>query len=332
MKDLKNIIITILIIIILGLLWFIFVDFQNLTFHSDKTWATENKDIIIDRNYFSSGWSLPDYSWVNFKLEPAARDIISNIRNLHKAKTLISPDNRDKELCAWYVWELSKKLWWDVSPYYIGMQNKKTQTPAKAWELPNYYEYMGGEVLIDFTGSFDLKTKNLYEVQDINSLKKFFLYAFSHEALFGDIWFLYTDTNYIDILRPWNHNSHIWKNMWVSNFELSVSQDNQKLEDILSCDEDTFSSISQVLENYKISVNQQAAVFYDQQLYYLRDENILWEKIELKFGDVISYDDVTFAHFFDWITRVDSLFQLTCSWDFLPINIMQINPKLIEKI
>jgi hypothetical protein len=28
-----------------------------------------------------------------------------------------------------------------MSPYYVGMMNKKSQKPAKAWELPSYYEY-----------------------------------------------------------------------------------------------------------------------------------------------------------------------------------------------
>lgn len=332
MKDIKNIIISVLILIILTLVGFIFISSQKQEISEKQAAEILESQIKIERNYFSSGWTLPDYSWVDFVLEPEAKEIILSMRNLHKAKTLIAAGHRDKELCAWYVWELSKQLWWELSPYYIGMQNKKTQTPAKAWELPSYYEYVGGKILIDYTGSFDLASKNLYEVQDISSLKKFFLLAFSQEALLGDIGFLYADTNYVDVLRPWNHNSHIWKNMWVSSFELSVTEDNQKLESILSCDSETFWKISGVLENYKILVNNMPVIYYSWELYYLRENNILWEKIILKFGDVLKYDDITFAHFFDWVTRVDSLFQLTCSWDFLPINIMQINPKLIEKI
>jgi len=332
MRDFKNIIISVLSIIILSLLWFIFMDSQNSDTRLKNTAKLPDEKIIIDRNFFSAAADLPDYSWVDFNLEPEAKDIISSMRNLHKAKTLISADYKDKELCAGYVWELSKQLWWDMSPYYIGMQNKKTQTPAKAWELPSYYEYMGWKILIDYTGSFDLKTKNLYEVQDIVSLKKFFLHGFSQQALLWDIGLLYTNTNYIDVLKPWNHNSHIWKNIWVSSFEFTATEDNQSLENLLSCNSETFDQISWVLENYKISVNNILAVFYNKELYYLEENNILWEKINLKFWDVLKYDDVTLAHFFDGVTRVDSLFELICSWDFLPINIMQINPKLIEKI
>ena len=332
MKDIKNIIIIILSILVISLLCFIFIDIEDNTIDQFKNNQHIEAEITIDKNYFSSGWELLDYSWVDFTLESGARDIISSMRNLHKAKTLISADHRDKELCAWYVWELSKQLWWDVSPYYIGMQNKKTQTPAKAWELPSYYEYMGWKILIDYTGSFDLKTKNLYDVQNIDSLKKFFLHAFSQQALLWDIGLLYSHTNYIDILKPWNHNSHIWKNMWVSNFDFTVLEKTQTLGDVLSCDSETFWKIARVLENYKILLNNKPAVYYSWELYYLREKNILWNKIDLKFWDVLSYNDVTFAHFFDWVTRVDSLFQLICSWEFLPINIMQINSKLIEKV
>jgi hypothetical protein len=64
------------------------------------------------------------------------------------------------------------------------MMEQNTKTVADAWQLPYSYEYVGGTVLSDFTGDFDLDTKNYWEVIDLQKLKDFFDISFSEAALF----------------------------------------------------------------------------------------------------------------------------------------------------
>ncbi len=70
----------------------------------------------------------------------------------------------------------------------------------------------------------------------------------------------------------------------------------------------------------------------DKEFSYLSWDNIIWNKVKFKFWDKILYKDIVILHFYDKKARVDSLFQFICSWKFLPINVISINSRFIEKI
>ncbi|MDD3646298.1 MAG: hypothetical protein PHH06_02720 [Candidatus Gracilibacteria bacterium] len=325
----KYLIITILLLIYSSIITIIFLD---------KNTIKEIKNIeIIDRNYFSDNIILNDYSSAKFKLKEEGINIIKSIRNLHNIKNLIGSESKGKEVCAGYIWELSKILWGDESPYHIGMMNQETKVPAKAWELPYYYEFFGGKIMIDFSNDFSLKEKNYREKIDIDKLKIFFGNAFTEKSLLGDIGFLYKDTQYANFLDGRSSNSHITKNMGISKFEIILKSEQDLgnhlglIGDNLGCDKEVFSKINNLLSYYKIYLNGKQIILKDNYFYYLENGNQLGDKVQFKYLDKIIYEDIIVTHFFESISRVDSLFQMTCKGDFLPINIISINSRFIEK-
>ena len=298
----------------------------------------QKKLIKIDKNYFWENTTLKNYEKVDFKLSDEWKKLVENIRSLHKSPSLISSENYNKEVCSGYIWELSKKLWWDLSPYYIGMMEQNIKKTASAWQLPYSYEFMWWKILYDFSFKFDLDKKDFWQKISTWELKEFFWKAFSEQALFGDIGFLYRDTNYLHDLKIYkNYNSHISKNIWVSSFSRKVSKDikdKTNLEifwEAFSCDKSILDDMKPLLENYDMRLNSKKIIFYNDDFYYLDKSRFLWEKLSFKYLDNIEIKDISLAHFFKW-SQVNSLFEMSCSWKFFPINIMSINPRFIEKM
>jgi len=303
-----------------------------------SNYEEEKAKIYFKDNFFIDNFKLKDYSGTKFKLTEQWKDIVTNIRKIHKSASLISGENRDKAVCAWYIWTLSEKLWWDYVPYHLWMLNADTWYPAKAWELASFYSWFWWEILIDFSNRFDLKEKNYYENIKKEDLQSFFEKSFKEEALFWDIWFLYKDTNYSSFLNKRSYNSHITKNMWLSEFEYIVEKDYELetnleiLKKTLACNIDLQNDLYSLLKNYKLYLNWEKIVFYDYDFYFLQEDNSIWEKVKFKYLDKISYEDITLSHYFEWSSKVNSLFEITCSAEFYPINVMTINSRLIEKM
>lgn len=299
---------------------------------------SETKQKTISKNYFTDSFSLKDYSSTKFKLTPEAKTIVSNIRQLHKSASLIWEESADKEVCAGYIWTLSEELWWKTVPYHIGMLNANTKYPAKAWELPAFYKGMWWEILIDLWDKFSISEKDFWEKVGMDDLRLFFKTAFLEDALFGDIGFLYRDTRYASFLNGWSSNSHIVKNMWISNFEFIVWEDNPEkteldiISDTLNCSSDINKGLFSLLEHYKIYLNWKRVAFSDDKFYYLSEDNILWDEVKLKYLDKISYEDITLTHYIDSRSQVNGLFDMVCSGKYFPINVISINKRLIEKM
>jgi hypothetical protein len=138
-------------------------------------------------------------------------------------------------------------------------------------------------------------------------------------------------------LKNWSNNSHIVKNIWISDFEVTLSKINDKksnLENFMDnfwCNE-KFNKYISLLENYKLSLNNKQIVLYHWDFYYLKENTFLWEKVKFKYLDKITYKDITIAHFFESKSHVDSLFKLSCDLNLYPINVISINSRMIEKM
>lgn len=337
-KENKNKIIFLILIIIFLFSFVIFLLVQNSKLNNKlESYFYEKEKIKIDRTYFNSNIELKKYDKTRYQITNEWKTIIENIRNVHKSPVLISEEYQNKELCAWYIWNLSEKIWWKRANYSIWMQNQKKWKPAQAWELPYFYDAFGWEVLIDLWNKFTLKDKNFVEKVNIEDIKDFFAKAFSEKSLFWDIWFLYSKTKYTDFLKSWSRNSHITKNMWISDFEIifsKIDESKSTVQNIInnfSCSSN-FEKYIDILENYEFYLNGKKIIFYKKDFYYLNNDNSIWEKIKLKYLDKITYKDITLAHFFESKSRVDSLLLFSCSLKFYPINIISINSRMIEKM
>ncbi|MCP4523172.1 MAG: hypothetical protein GY828_03055 [Candidatus Gracilibacteria bacterium] len=329
-----------LLVLILGI---VVLYFQFLITNIHKEYARENqisqniKENTITRNYFEESFLLGDYSEVEYTLEESAQKIIDGIRNVHQSPILVTRASRDLELCAGFIWLLSEELWGKNLPYYIGMLNQETRTPATAWELPTAYRYFGGKILFDFSGTFDPYKKDLWEKVNPADIQSFFVQAFSEKALFGDIGFLYNSTKYVhEIVKTGNYNSHITKNMGMSQFT-NILENTEKLthKEIISqnfsCKPEIFEKTFPILEYYKFQLNNKNIILDGEEFYYINENNVKQNKVVFKYLDKLTYTDITLAHFFEGTSHVDGLFEMTCKGEFLPINVIAINPRLIEK-
>ena len=65
--------------------------------------------------------------------------------------------------------------------------------------------------------------------------------------------------------------------------------------------------------------------------YYINENRIKLNQVEFKYLDELSFNDITLAHYFKSAAHVDGLFEMSCKWEFLPINVITINQRLIEK-
>ena len=317
--------------------WLVYKNYKK-KFNEEINEEINKKKVFIDTNYFIDNLKLKDYSWVKFKFTDEGKKLVKNIRNLHKSASLIWRSNAQKELCAWYIWILSEKLWWVESPYHLWMMNNEKRSPASAWELPTFYSNIWWDVLIDLWDKFSVNKKDYWKKIIKDDFQKFFKTAFLEEALFWDIWFLYKNTKYTSFLNWWSANSHITKNVWISEFEFIVWKDYENKSEIdiisntLNCSNEVSNDLFSVLNNYKLFLNWKNIVFIDNELFYLNDDNSLWEKVRLKYLDKISYEDITLTHYFWARSNVNWLFDMACSWKFFPINVISINKRLIEKM
>ena len=328
-----------IIILLLIFLWLfnIFLLIENYYLKQENyNFQKQKSKIFINNNFFNKNIELKDYSNVRYKITSDWKKIIWNIRNLHKSPVFIVQDFQNKELCAWYIAELSKKIWGQKVIYSIWMQNQKKQKLAQAWELPYFYEAFWWEVLIDLWDKFSIKNKDYLDKISTLDLKEFFAKAFSEKALFWDIWFLYSKTKSTRFLDIWSKNSHITKNMWVSDFEVvfsKVFENKINIENLflnLWCNKN-FLKYKEILENYEMFLNGKKIIFYKNEFYYLNSDNSLWQKVKFKYLDKLVYKDITLTHFFEGKAHVDSLLQFVCKQVFYPINVVSINSRMIEK-
>lgn len=315
-------------------LWNIYYFYENSKL---KEFIKEKENNTkINRKYFIENISLKDYANTKFKLTDEWKSIIKNIRNFHKWPTLIAENHLEKDLCAGYIWILSEKLWWKFANYSIGMMNTKTKKCASSWEIPHFYEAFWWKILVDFSKKFSLEKKDFVEKINLTQLKNFFAKSFSEKAIFWDIWFLYKDTSHLKKLETWNYNSHITKNMWVSEFSFVFTKiDNKKsnLENFLenlTCDS-SFKKYVKLFENYKFYLNNREISFYNSDFYFI-ENNVLKQKVDFKYLDKITYEDITLTHFFKKKSRVNWLLEMSCSWEFFLINVISINSRMIEKM
>lgn len=295
----------------------------------------------INRNFFPDKIELKDYSTVKYTLENSWKDIIKTIRELHKTPTLISKAYRDKDLCAGFIWSLSEEIWWEYIPYYIWMMTPDEKVPAKARELPYSYKSFGWEILIDFSDMIDLSNfkDTFWNNISQNDLLQFFSFSFLESSLLWDIWFLYKDTKHIEwLLSEWVYNSHVAKNMWLSEFIKQINFDwefdNHELvfRKLFDIQLKNISKLDDVLSSYLFFVNWKEIIYKKGSFYYLEKEKYIWDRVSFKLLDNISYIDVTIAHYYKGEWKVDSLLNLVLWWDFLPINIMTVNSRFIEKM
>lgn len=313
------------------------------------TWIPENETqeqiekepqeekVYFQEKIFGEDVVLKDYSGVRFTLEPEGKNIIQNAREFHSSPAIIKWEAYNEAMCAWYVFGLSEIFWDKTAPYIIGMMEQNSKTPADAWQLPYSYEYVGGKVLIDFTGDFSLISKNYWEVVDVEKLKEFFYTAFSEKALLGDIWFLFKDTEYIeDLVWFWNANSHITKNVWVSEFDLTLRSPEWKTHseifcEATQCSEEVLPKLTNILSHYYWELWGKQIVWNAGDFYFLWKENDIWKKVVFQDLDILKYKDITLMHFYTG-AQVDSLLAMTLKGEFFPINVIQINPRMIEKM
>jgi len=292
---------------------------------------TQKKE-TININYFWDNFKLQDYNQTSYKITEEWKNIINTARNQKTIKNYITPSQRDKDLCAWYDWIITQKIWWDNTPYHIWMANQKTHSPAKAWELPYYYSTFWWKILVDLSEKFNIQKKDYLEKISTDDIKNLFLTAFSEESLLWDIWFLYINSHYLPYLNWWTKNSHITKNLWITNFSYEVKAWDTEFYKILWCDKKTYEKFKYTLENYKIYLNNKQIIYKNNDFFYLNNKNQIENNVIFTFWDKLSITDVVITHFYDWKARVDSLFEFTCKWEFLPVNITSINPRFIEKM
>jgi len=293
--------------------------------------------VYFDEKLFSEDFELKDYTSTKFTLEQEGIDIIKNAREFHSSPALIKWEAYNEYVCAGYIFELSRKVWDSSAPYLIGMMEQNTKTVADAWQLPYSYEFLWWKILSDFTWDFSVDDKDYWKVIDTSKLKDFFDISFSEEALFWDIGFFYKDTQFThDLKSYWNANSHIVKNIWMSDFTRKISNtqgqsQSEIISQALSCESEVFPKIESFLQNYELYLDNQRVVLYEDAYYYLEDDMSIADRVEFTDMSQLRFEDVTLMHFFEW-AKVESLFEMTCRWDFFPINIIQINPRFIEKM
>ena len=117
-----------LLIIFLLFVFLVFSIFQYIKLNDAlNIIKKEEEKIYVYNNSFNENISLNNYDNTRYKIINDWKTIINNIRDVHKSPVLISTEYQDKELCAWYIWALSEKIWWKRVGYSIWMQNQKNE-------------------------------------------------------------------------------------------------------------------------------------------------------------------------------------------------------------
>ena len=304
-------------------IFFIFLYIDSYEVENIEVWeeVVAVQSTLFEEKLFSEGFELANYSSTKFTLEKEWKDIIKNAREFHSSPALIKWEAYEEAMCAAYVFELSRIMWDPSAPYMIGMMEQNTKTVADAWQLPYSYEYVGGRILSDFTWNFSIDEKNYWESIEVSKLKDFFDLAFSEQALFWDIGFFYKNTEFTQDLKTYqNANSHIVKNIGVSEFSRKIKNSKGKSQreiilEALSCDADIYNKIKPFLQHYELYLDEERIVLYEDNFHYLSEDNTLGELVAFTEMSNLSFHDITLMHFYKW-AQVDSLFEMTCQWDF----------------
>jgi len=213
-----------------------------------------------------------------------------------------------------------------------------------AREIPYCYEYYGGKI------TYDMGIKHGPELQDDaqsfwkrvtpEEMIRFFAAAFRSGNLLGDIGFLYRNSQYLYMLGAYdNYNTHITKNMGVSDFTVTVEYPSEEkgvgndllLRNALGCTEEMRPLIQPLLTRYSFKINGLPARYLaDGSLVLVDEETEALTPYSLQTLDSITYKDITLVHFYGG-EQVSSLLNMSCGGEFFPINVIEINEKFIEK-
>lgn len=260
--------------------WHIYGFWQEQKWETQR--AREATKIFPEAKIFGADFVLKDYTGTKFTLEEDGKNIIKNARQFHSAPALIKGENADKYLCAGFLYELSARLWDASAPITIGMMDPKSKQAADAWELPYAYEYVGGKVLVDVSEKFSVQAKDFWQKITLRDLELFFATAFREEALLGDIGFLYRDTAFAGALGKYGYaNSHIVKNLGMSEFAFSLHTDTQGksskqiFSDTLACDTVVFETLEPLLAHYDITLDGKKVRWYQGGMYELAADGSL---------------------------------------------------------
>lgn len=273
------------------------------------------------------------------------KKIIESIRTHHKPTELIANSLNSEYLCAGYIAELTVALRWPGAPQRVGLYNHQADGVCDAREIPYCYWYYGWSILYDIWAkhgwNLQKDAHRFTEIVTPEEMIRFFAAAFRPENLLSDIGFIYHDSNYLSVLGMYgNYNTHISKNMGLSDFTTTIEYPHEEvgigndllLRNSLGCTEEIRPLIKPLLSRYAFTINGTPARYLADGSVVLVDlENELLTPYTLKTLDQVTYTDITLAHFYDG-EQVDSLLQLTCQWEFYPVNVLEINPKFIEKM
>jgi len=269
------------------------------------------------------------------------KEIINQIRTHQTPTDFFKEEQNNEGLCAGYVYELSRALWWDLIVNTIGLHHPKNRVACDARELPYCYRYQWWTVLTDIWEPIGPQLKknpsSFPSLVTQEDLIRLFSDAFSYKALLWDLTFLYNQSAYLHMIWSYgNFNSHIGKNMGLSSFKTTIKHpetplisNDLLLRNALGCSEEMRSLLWPVRSRYEFTVNWNKAVYtIEWELFVLQ-----WKKRKpytLQTLDEILYTDIAVAHFREG-EKVDSYFQFSCQWDFSPIAVVEINEKFIEK-
>jgi len=267
--------------------------------------------------------------------------IINQMRSSQTPTDLFKEEQNDEWLCAWYVYELSRSLWWDNIVNTIWLHHPKTRTACDARELPYCYWYQWGIVHYDIWEAHWKvlkKDPNTYhKIVNHEEIIRLFSEAFSYKSFFGDLTFLYNQSAYLHMIWSYgNYNSHIWKNMWLSTFKTVIKHpetphisNDLLLRNALWCNHEMRTLLSPVRSRYEFMINWNKAIYTIEKELFIQTGQKR-KPYTLQTLDEITYTDVTVAHFWEG-EKVDSYFQLSCQGEFSPIAVVEINEKFIEK-
>ena len=304
----------------------------------------QNSLIVTDPQEYKTFDQLiePEQRTHQFPLTQAWKNIIQQVRT-DKTPTTIIPDRRDLEyLCAGYIYELSAELWTPLSAWHIWLQHPVRRDACDAREMPYCYRHKWWEISYDIWDMhwphLKRRARDYSKLITQEDMIKLAAEVFHRDNILGDIWFLYYNSAYGRFLWTYgNYNTHITKNMWLSKFSVPITYTDPKasnsllIRNALGCSEDMRQIMQPVFSRYSLDINGMLARYHLDGS--LMKQNGSWHRSAYKLqpGDQLTYIDIALAHFFEW-EQIDSFFQFSCRDIFYPINVININPKFVEKM
>jgi len=300
-------------------------DFSQYTTFSSLSEKTYSQEPSEERFMITEEWKIA----------------LSALREKQTPTNLFKEEKNSEALCAWYIYDLSRLLRWDLIVNEIWLHHPESRKACDAWEMPYCYWRRGATITYDIGDKHgpELKTDPLQYHTRVTTeeMLKLFAAAFEPWALLWDITFLYSQSWYLHMIWSYgNYNSHITKNIWLSRFEKTVQYpewtwvgNELLLRNTLWCTPEMWTLMHPLFSRYKITINWNEAV-------YRSDGEITIKKwwsrkpYTLQSFDTIAYEDRALAHFWEW-EKVESLFELSCRGEFVPIAVVELNDKFIEK-